>query len=74
MFIVDNMKNKKLRADIGRECASFQYSYNIKVSPIITNGKEFKKMLEAEELNIGKEVREHGIALYGFEQFWRFVK
>ena len=73
LFIVGDMKNKELRADIERECASFEYSHNIKVSPIITDAIEFRKMLKSEELNIGKEVQEYGIALYGFEQFWRII-
>ena len=73
LFIVSDMKNKELRSNIERECSSFQYSHNIKVSPIITDAKEFKVMLKAEGLNIGKEVREYGISLYGFEQFWRLV-
>ena len=73
LFIVSDMKNKELRTDIERECASFEYSHNIKVSPIITDAIEFRKMLKSEELNIGKEVLEYGIALYGFEQFWRII-
>ncbi len=73
LFIINNIRNKELRADIERECVSFQYSHNVKVSPIITDAIEFKKMLKAEELNVGKEVREYGIALYGIEQFWRLI-
>ncbi len=73
LFIVADMRNKKLRAEIERECAGFQYSHNLKVSPLITDIKEFKEMLAAEGLNVGKEVREYGIPLYGFEQFWRLI-
>lgn len=73
LFIVSDIKNKELRADIGRECASFQYSHNIKIGPLISDVKEFKKMLKAEDLNVGKEVREHGIVLYGSELFWRIA-
>jgi len=73
LFIVGNMKNKELRTDIERECVSSEYSHNIKVNPIITDAAEFRKMLKSEELNVGKEVKEYGIALYGFEQFWRFI-
>lgn len=73
LFIVADMKNKELRTEIERACLSFQYSYNIKVSPIISDINEFKKMLKAEELNVGKEVREYGIPIYGFEQFWRLI-
>jgi predicted nucleotidyltransferase len=73
LFIVTDMKNKNLRESIGRECASFQYSHNAKVSPIITDIKEFKKMLEAKKLNVGKEVKESGFPLYGLEQFWRIT-
>lgn len=73
LFIVNDMRDKELRADIERESANFQYSHSIKISPIITDVEEFRKMLKAEELNVGKEVREYGIALYGFEQFWRLI-
>lgn len=73
LFIVSDMTNRELRADIDRECASFQYSHNIRVSPLITDAKEFKTMLTAKELTVGKEVREHGIALFGSEQFWRLI-
>lgn len=73
LFIVDDMKDKEVRADIERECASFEYSHNIKISPIITDAIEFKKMLKAKELNVGKEVKEHGISLYGHELFWRII-
>lgn len=71
LFIVNDLKNKQLREDIERECSSFEYSYNIKISPIITDITEFKKMLSAKELNVGKEAREYGISLYGSEKFWR---
>ena len=73
LFIVNDMKNKELREDIERESASFQASYNTRVSPLITDAKEFRGMLKAEGLNIGKEAREYGIALYGSEVFWRFI-
>lgn len=73
LFIVSNLKQKALREAIEQECASFYYSYNITVSPIITDIVEFKKMLKAKEMNVGKEVRGHGVALYGSEQFWRLI-
>ena len=73
LFIVTDIKNKELRADIERECASFQYSHSVKISPIITDVKEFRKMLRAEELNVGKEARDYGIVLYGSELFWRLI-
>ena len=73
MFIVSDLKNKSLREAIERECASFQYSHNIKISPLITNIEEFKKMLNSRELNVGKETREFGISLYGHELFWRVI-
>ena len=73
LFIVSDLKNKLLREVIERECASYQHSYNIKVSPLITDIGEFKKMLKAKEINVGKEAREYGIPLYGSEQFWRLV-
>ena len=73
LFIISDLRNKELRADIERECSSFQYSHNINISPIIADVKEFRVMLKSEELNIGKETREYGIALYGSELFWRLV-
>lgn len=73
LFIVTNIKNKGLRDGIERESASYRYSHNIKISPLITDINEFKKMLKSEELNVGKETREYGISLYGSEIFWRIV-
>jgi len=73
LFIVSNLKNKSLREAIERESASYQYSHNIKVSPLIADIEEFKKMLKSKELNIGKETREYGISLYGHEIFWRIA-
>lgn len=73
IFIVNDLKNKNLRESIERESASYQYSHNIKISPLITNIEELKKMLNAKELNVGKEIREYGISLYGHELFWRII-
>ncbi len=73
MFIVNDLKDKNLRESIERECASFQYSHNIKISPLITNIEEFKKMLSSKELNVGKETKEFGISIYGHELFWRVI-
>lgn len=73
MFIVSDLKNKSSREAIERECASYQYSHSIKISPLITNIEEFKKMLKTKELNVGKEAREYGISLYGHEFFWRII-
>lgn len=73
LFIVGDMKKKELRTDIERECASLEYSHNIKLSPIITDAAEFRKMLKSEEFNIGKEAKGYGIALYGSEHFWRLI-
>jgi predicted nucleotidyltransferase len=73
MFIVNNLKNNNLRESIERESASYEYSHNIKISPLITDIEELKKMLRAKELNVGKEAREYGISLYGHEMFWRMV-
>ena len=71
LFIVAGMKDKSVRENIERECAGYQYSHNIKISPLITDVTEFKKMLKAKELNVGKETRAYGIPLYGSEIFWR---
>jgi len=73
LFLVNDLRDKNLREAIERECASFQYSHNIKISPLITNIEEFKKMLNSEELNAGKETKEFGVSLYGHEIFWRII-
>ena len=73
LFIINNLKDKNIRDTIERECASYQHSHNIKISPLITNIEELKKMLNAKELNVGKEVREYGISLFGHELFWRVL-
>jgi predicted nucleotidyltransferase len=73
LFIVSNIKDKALRESIERESASYQYSHNIKLSPLITNIAEFQNMLKSKELNVGKEVKEYGISLYGHEIFWRII-
>lgn len=73
VFIVNDLKNKQIRELIERESASYQYSYNIKVSPLITDIEELKKMLNAKELNVGKELRDYGISVYGHEMFWRVI-
>lgn len=73
LFIVSDLKSRNLRELIERESASYQYSHNVKVSPLITDIVEFKKMLKAKELNVGKEAKECGISLYGHELFWRII-
>lgn len=73
MFIVNDLKNKKLREAIERESASYQYSHNTKISPLITDIEELKKMLKAKEVNVGKEAKEYGVSLYGHEMFWRII-
>ena len=73
LFIVSDIKDKTVRERIERECASYQHSHNVKISPLITDIEEFKKMLKAKEINVGKEAKEYGIALYGSEQFWRLI-
>ena len=73
MFIVSNLKNKPVREIIEQECGSYHYSHNLEVSPLITDLEEFKKMLKAKEMNVGKETKEYGIPIYGSEQFWRLV-
>ncbi|MBI2105439.1 nucleotidyltransferase domain-containing protein [Candidatus Woesearchaeota archaeon] len=74
LFITSNLSDKNLREAIERESAGYQYSYNIKISPLITDIEEFKKMLKSKELNVGKEVKEYGISLYGHEIFWRIIE
>lgn len=73
LFIVGSMKDKNLRDMIERESASYQYSHNLKISPLITDIAELQKMLKAKELNVGKEVKEYGLSLYGHEIFWRII-
>jgi len=73
MFIISDLKDKNLREAIERESGSYQYSHNIKMSPLIANVDELRKMLKTKELNVGKEIRGHGISLYGHELFWRII-
>ena len=73
LFIVSNIKDKTVRERIERACASYQHSHNVKISPLITDIEEFKKMLKSKEMNVGQETKEYGIALYGSEQFWRLI-
>src|SRR3989338_8081794 len=73
LFIVADMKNKLMRESIERECVGYGYSHNVKISPMITDVPEFKKMLKAKELNVGRETRGYGIPLYGSEIFWRLM-
>jgi predicted nucleotidyltransferase len=73
LFIVTDLKDKDVREAIERECAGYQYSHNIRISPLIVDIAEFKKMLEAKDMNVGKEIRKDGISLYGHELFWRIV-
>ena len=73
LFIVNDLKNKNLRESIDRESASYQYSYNVKISPLIADIRELRNMLKVQELNVGKEAREFGISLYGHEMFWRII-
>ena len=74
LFMINNLKDKEVREYIERTCASYQHSHQIKISPIITDIAEMKKMLQEEKMNIGNEVREYGIPIYGVEQFWRIIK
>jgi predicted nucleotidyltransferase len=73
MFIVNDLKNRVLRESIERECASYLYSHNMKISPLIADIGELQKMIKAKEFNVGKEVREFGVSLYGHEMFWRII-
>jgi len=73
LFMVGDIKDKPMREGIERECASYRYSHNLKVNPLITDIEEFKKMLKDKDMSIGKEVREYGIPFYGSEQFWRII-
>jgi len=73
IFVISDLKNKTIREFIEQESASYQYSHNLAVSPLITDIEELKKMLRAKEPNIGKEAKERGISLYGHEIFWRIV-
>jgi len=49
---VNSIRNNELRESIERESASYHHSYNIKISPLITNIAELKKML----IEDGREV------------------
>ncbi len=73
IFVVSNLKDKVVREGIERESNSYYYSHYLKISPLITDITELKKMLRAKEMNVGKEAREYGISLYGSESWWRFI-
>ena len=73
LFLVSDLKKKEVREEIERTCVSYQYSHNIKISPLVADIVEFKKMLKQKEMNVGKEAKEYGISLYGSEIFWRLV-
>jgi len=73
LFIIDSIQNKQLRAEIERQCAGFRYSHSIKVSPVIADIAEFRKMLASKGLNIGKEAKGYGLPLYGLELFWEMA-
>jgi predicted nucleotidyltransferase len=73
LFMISNIKDKAVRNGIERESSGYQYSHNLRISILITDIEEFKKMLKAEGMNVGKETRAYGIPLYGSEQFWRIL-
>ena len=73
LFIVSDMKNRKLKESIERVSATFHYSHKMQISPVISDTREFKKMLKDDNLNIGKEALDYGIPLLGAEQFWRLT-
>ncbi|MFA6073329.1 MAG: nucleotidyltransferase domain-containing protein [Candidatus Woesearchaeota archaeon] len=73
MFVVTDLKNKILREEIDRKCANYQYSHNIKLSPLIVDIPSLKEMISSKGLNVGKEIRTSGISLYGHEMFWRSI-
>lgn len=73
LFIISNIRGKSLRESIEREGASYQYSHNMQISPLITDIGELKKMLKGKELNVGKEIKEYGVSLYGHEIFWKII-
>ena len=73
LFITADLKNRQLRENIERQCISYQNSHNLRVSPIISDVAEFRKMINDGKFNVGKEAKEYGISLYGSEMFWRLV-
>ena len=73
LFMISDISDKETRNIIETECLSYQLSHNITVSPILTDINEFRKMLKGPSLNVGKEVRDYGISIYGSQQFWRFI-
>ena len=50
---------------------SLKYSKEIQM--VVGNKEEFREMLLAKKVNVGTEVRDTGIILYGYEFFWRMV-
>ena len=73
LFVISNIKDKAVRETIERESVRYHYSHHLKISPLITDITEFKKMLRAKEMNVGKEARDYGIPLYGSELWWRLI-
>lgn len=73
LFLISDLRDNEVRQMIERECASYQYSHHLTISPVITDIGAFATMLRAKGLNVGKEVKAFGIPLYGFEQFWRLL-
>lgn len=51
---------------------SLKYGKNIQV--VMSNKEDFLEMLKENKVNVGTEVVETGIILYGYENYWSLVK
>ncbi|MBU1875948.1 MAG: nucleotidyltransferase domain-containing protein [Nanoarchaeota archaeon] len=47
--------------------------YDKDIQVIVANKEDFAKMLDEEKVNVGKEARDTGIVLHGYESFWGIV-
>ncbi len=53
-----------------RECGGIEYRYGKEIAPLITTASEFVKMLRSKKRMVAHEVKEDGIVLYGFENYF----
>ncbi len=65
------MINKEGNKDIN--FSKYELLFKKKINPVFITKKEFKKMLEAEEENIGKQALKNHIILNNPEEFWECI-
>ncbi len=47
--------------------------YDKDIQMVVSNRDELREMFAEDKVNVGKEMRDTGIVLYGYELFWRMV-